>query len=131
MEGQFPKINVLAVLCSGLVMYVMVVRLKLGIPGYILGFSTRFLAELVWELVVLCRNYPTQADWLPSMAELRANIFSVGYFSLVFVMGFSSELIFFETVPIIMFQSEEPSRNIALWMSIYQIYDFCNQYSKV
>lgn len=131
MQGQFPKINVIAVACCALAMYVLVVRLKLGIPGYIIGFATRFLVEFVWEIIVLCKDFPVQAVGLPSVAELKTNLLSMTRFSFVFIVGYSSELFMFEVVPIILFQSRHPSRNIALWMSIYQVTATCNKNAKI
>lgn len=104
-------------------MYVLVVQMGLGVAGFIMGFASRFLIELIWEVVLMCKHLPLEAKRLPSLAELRNGILPKAYFSLVFVLGFSVELIIYETVPIILFQSQNPSANIALWMSMYQIID--------
>lgn len=121
MQSQFPRINIMALCCCALVMYISVVRLRLGIVGFIVGFMMRFLVELIWEIVYLYLHFPIRVRRLPTLAELWSGFGTSMYFGFVFAIGYSSEVIMFEMVPFILFRSAHPSRNIALWMSLYQI----------
>lgn len=121
MHAQFPRINTVAILCCTVVMYVAMVRLDLKIPGYVIGFATRFGVEFIWEVIHLYRHFPPQLRMLPSLADLRDNLGETMRFSLVFAVGYSSEIFMFEAVPFILLRSAHPTNNIALWMSLYQI----------
>lgn len=121
MQSQFPRINTVAIICCAFMMYFTIVYLRLGIVGFIIGFMTRFLVELVWEIVYLYRHFPIRIRRIPSMSQIFSNLGANIRFSFVFAVGFSSEVILFEVVPFILFRSAHPYRNIALWMSLYQI----------
>ena len=121
MHSIFPKINIVAILSCGIVMYITIIQFKLKIVGFIIGFMVRFLVELIWELYYLFKHFPEQCKFIPTFKQLKIDFGSLIWFSFVYVIGYASELFMFEAVPIILFQSKNPSKNIALWMSQYQI----------
>lgn len=121
MHKLFPKVNIVAILCCAVVMYTAMVRYDMKITGFIMGSMTRFAVECVWELVHLYRNFPSQIRALPSLADVLSDLGAIMRFSFIFAVGYSSEIMIFEVVPFILFQSAHPTRNIALWMSLYQI----------
>lgn len=120
LQDFFPRINVVSILVCTASMYFFINTLKLQILGYLMGFSSRFLVEMVWELVIVCRNFPREAAFVPSFKYLRSGFAGLAWFGFVYIVGYSAELVLFELVPFILFQTRFPSRNIALWMSLYQ-----------
>ena len=125
MHALFPRVSIAAILSCAVVMYVTMVHFDLKIAGYIIGFMTRFGVEFVLEGVHLYRNFPPQVKVLPSSAEIRDGLGAMMRFSFLYAVGFSSEIVIFEFVPFILFQSAQPVRNIALWMSLCQIISLC------
>lgn len=120
LQDEFPKINLVSVAVSIALMYLAIVRLRLQIWGFILGFTFRFLVEMIWEGAILCSKYPKEARFVPSVRELKSGFGAMAWFSFVYILGYSAELVLFEMIPFILFRSEHPTRNIALWMSLYQ-----------
>jgi hypothetical protein len=122
MQSQFLKINVLAMTGCVITMYLTIVKWKMGVKGYIIGFMSKFIIELIYEIFYLMLNFPNEAKILPSFSSVKTGLWSVLKFSIMFVIGFSVEMFLFETVSFIFFQAPNPEENISLYMSLYQIH---------
>ena len=121
MQEQFIKIHLVSVLCSILTLYVLIVQGNMGILGFILGFMVRFLIEILWELVYLFLYFPNEAKHLPGFREVTSGLLAMAKFSFIVVIGNTILKIFFETVAFYFFHAPNAERNIALWMSLYQL----------
>jgi hypothetical protein len=130
LHSFFPRINLTAIIISGPLMYFAIVKMKLHIVGYLIGFSTRFAIEICLEIFYICRHFPKKINIkeLPSLYNIKKDFIRSLWFSLVYVLGYGAEFLVFETVPFILFQSKSPTRNVALWMSLYQAVFICNHH---
>ena len=102
-------------------MFWVIVLKKMGIKGFILGYAIRFVVEIIWEVIFLCSNFPDEAKFLISFKDIMEGILDMTKFSFIFVIGNKLRRILFETVSFFFFQVPNPTTNIALWLSLYQI----------
>lgn len=109
LESVFLVSNSVSLLCCVLSMFLCIVTFGLRFPGFVLDYSSRFLVEILFNSVYLCRHCPTQAR-TPPLRELRKDLGSSVCFTLVFVLGFTVEKMLFEVVPMIFFQIKVPFR---------------------
>jgi hypothetical protein len=121
MQDQFIRINLVAIIGCAITMYTTVIYFQMGIPGYIFGAMSRFLIEIIYEICYLSIYFPREAWILPSMNDIKKGIGEIYSFSVIFVFGFSMEVILFEATSLMFFQAPNPEKNLALWMSLYQI----------
>ena len=122
MQSQFLKLNLLSMTGCVLIMYFTVIKWKMGIEGFMIGFVSRFLIEILYEVIYLLLNYPDEAKLIPSFKSVTSGLISTFKFSITFVIGFSVEVFLFETVSFIFFHAPNPNENIALYMSLYQVH---------
>jgi hypothetical protein len=122
MQGEFLKINLVSILGCVMIMYLSIIKWKMGINGYIIGFMSRFVIEFIYEIFYLYFKFPMEAKILPPLKMISQGLWPMFRFSFAFVIGFSVEVFLFETVGFIFFQAPNPEENISLYMSLYQIH---------
>ena len=125
LEWAFPVSNTVSLICCTITMFLSIVVFELHFLGFILGYTSRFVVEIVFNCFYLCKHYPPQARQLPNLKELKEDLKESIGFTVVFVLGYTIEQILFEVIPMIFFRSKDPLSNIALWMSIYPIIISC------
>ena len=121
MQSQFLTINVIAICGCSITMYLTVIYWRMRIKGFIIGFMSRFIIEIIYEVVYLYFHFPDSAKIMPSLRDIQDGLSNIYKFSLTFVIGYSMKVFLFETTSLIFFQAPNPEQNIALWMCLCQL----------
>ena len=102
-------------------MYLTIVKFDLGYLGMTLGFSIKFLSELVMMLVILFIYGKKEIFILPRLEEVFSDLSEIIVFALNYSMGTFALAFTFEIISLVIIKSRDGTNNLMIWVSICQI----------
>ena len=121
LQNYFWKISGLSLLVSFSFLYVTIVNLNLGYLGMTLGFSIKFLSELVMMLVILFIYGKKEIFILPKLKEVFSDLGEIIKFAFNYSMGTFALAFTFEIISLVIIKSKDGTNNLMIWVSICQI----------
>ena len=102
-------------------MYFLIIHLKMGYMGMIIGYGFNFMMKIFITIIILSMYAEKKFFFIPKASEIFKDFGIIIKFSLNYSIGYYTVSLTFELVSLILIKTENGRINLLIWISLAQL----------